>query len=202
MTTSLRKLLRKGIAFEWLPEHQKDFNLVNKLLVSEAVVQYFDVTKDTEILTDASRKQGLGFALMQRDATGRRRMIQCGSRLITKAEENLATVELEAKAIEFTIIKYRHYLIFTVLIDHRPLTSIFTKRMDETTNTRLLRIREKLSNFWLEVKWEPGKTNLIADALSRAPVFAPPEDEEEDDHTMVRQADVEDPRILLLNEAA
>ena len=52
------------------------------------------------------------------------------------------------------------------------------------------------------MKWEPGKTHLIADALSRAPVFAPPEDEEEDDHTMVRQADVEDPRILLLNETA
>ena len=52
------------------------------------------------------------------------------------------------------------------------------------------------------MKWEPGKTHLIADALSRAPVFTPPEDEEEDDHTMVRQADVEDPRILLLNEAA
>ena len=136
MTTSLSKLLRKGIAFQWLPDHQKDFDSVKKLLVSEAVVQYFDVTKDTEILTDASRKQGLGFALMQRDATGRRRMIQCGSRSLTKAEKNWAMVELEAKAIEFAIMKSRHYLIgcpsFAVVTDHRPLTSIFTKRMDET----------------------------------------------------------------------
>ena len=43
---------------------------------------------------------------------------------------------------------------------------------------------------------------MIADALSRAPVFAPPEDEGEDDHTIIRQVTTEDPQILMLNEAA
>ena len=67
MTTKLRRLLQKGVAFQWLPEHQEDFVKIKKLLVSEAVMQYFDINRDTELLTDASRKQGLGFALMQRD---------------------------------------------------------------------------------------------------------------------------------------
>ena len=135
MTTNLRRLLQKGIEFQWLPEHQEDFERIKKLLVSEAVMQCFDVTKETELLTDASGKQGLGFALMQLDRQGTRRLIQCGSRSLTSAEENWATVELEAKAIEYAILKCRHYLIgyprFRIITDHRPLMSVFTKRMDK-----------------------------------------------------------------------
>ena len=66
--------------------------------------------------------------------------------------------------------------------------------MDETMNTRLLKIREKLANFSFNVEWEPGKTHLIADALSRAPVFTPSEEQEgNDDYTIVRQVAATDP---------
>ena len=40
-----------------------------------------------------------------------------------------------------------------------------------------MRMREKIQEFTFEVKWEQGKTHYIADALSRAPVFAPEEEE-------------------------
>ena len=37
-------------------------------------------------------------------------------------------------------------------------------------------MRENMTNFSFEVKWVEGKTHMIADALSRAPVFQPEED--------------------------
>ena len=38
-------------------------------------------------------------------------------------------------------------------------------------------MREKIIEFTFEVSWVEGKTHYIADALSRAPVFAPEEEE-------------------------
>ena len=42
-------------------------------------------------------------------------------------------------------------------------------------NPRLQRIQEKLLEYNFSVTWVPGKSHLIADALSRAPLFAPEE---------------------------
>ena len=38
-------------------------------------------------------------------------------------------------------------------------------------------MREKIQEFTFDVKWVQGKTHYIADALSRAPVFAAEEED-------------------------
>ena len=38
-------------------------------------------------------------------------------------------------------------------------------------NIRLCRYRERLTGYNFDLSWHEGKTNQIADALSRAPVF-------------------------------
>ena len=186
MTDSLRRLLKKKVIFQWLPEHQSDFEKIKELLTSSAVVGFFDSTWRTELLTDASKTKGLGFALMQRHPeTGETKLIQCGSRSLTPAGENYATVELEAKVIQYGVIKCKHYLlgcpIFKVVTDHRPLVSVLKKYLDDTMNSRILKIREKLACFNFDGSWVPGKQHNIADALSRAPVFLPVEESEEDE---------------------
>ena len=60
---------------------------------------------------------------------------------------------------------------FRVLTDHKPLVGIFKQNLQELHNARLSRYREKLVDYNFFVEWTSGKTNLIADALSRAPVF-------------------------------
>ena len=47
-------------------------------------------------------------------------------------------------------------------------------------NARLRKYREKLTCYYFSLSWREGKTNEIADALSRAPVFPAPEAESED----------------------
>ena len=66
------------------------------------------VTHRRELLTDASKARGLGYALIQTDCGGVKKLILCGSRTLTPSEENWATLELEAKAIEYGMIKGRH----------------------------------------------------------------------------------------------
>ena len=43
-------------------------------------------------------------------------------------------------------------------------------------NARLLRISEKLAKYNFDAHWAPGKTNIVADALNRAPIFDPKEE--------------------------
>ena len=50
-------------------------------------------------------------------------------------------------------------------------------QMHSMDSARLLRIRDKLAKYNFRVSWEPGKTNINTDLLSRAPIFDP-EDEE------------------------
>ena len=65
---------------------------------------------------------------------------------------------------------------FTVVTDHRPLEGIFKKDLCDIPNPRLLRYRERLQGYVFSVTWVAGKTHLMADALSRAPLVAKAED--------------------------
>ncbi|MEL6359074.1 MAG: DDE-type integrase/transposase/recombinase, partial [Bacteroidota bacterium] len=58
------------------------------------------------------------------------------------------------------------------------LVGVFNKAIYDLPNPRLQRLREKLAAYTFTVEWVPGKTHLIADALSRAPVFQPSDDDE------------------------
>ena len=97
-------------------------------------------------------------------------------------QQRYATIELECLAIKWAVNKCDFYLRglpeFTVLTDHRPIVGIFRKQLHELENAQLMRMREQLTNFSFQVKWVKGKTYMIADALSRTPVFQPEEEEE------------------------
>ena len=78
-------------------------------------------------------------------------------------------------SILYGVTKCRHYLLgidhFTVETDHKPLKGVFAKELPDVDNVRLRRYREKLTGYNFDLSWCEGKTNQIADALSRAPVF-------------------------------
>jgi hypothetical protein len=182
MTVTMRQLLKKGNAYLWLECHQQEFVRAKAALTSPMVVQPFDPSLPTELLTDASRLYGIGFALVQHDFSGRLRLVSCGSRSLTPCQQNYATIELECMAIKWAVEKCEYYLrgirTFNVVTDHKPLIGIFAKPLHELANERLHRFREKLTDYNFEVTWTPGKEHLIADALSRAPVFPGEEDED------------------------
>jgi hypothetical protein len=187
MSELLRQLLKKEVSFQWLPEHDEAFRAIKAYLTSDAIVKPYDPKLPTEVLTDASRLKGIGYALIQRGRQNEMRLIQCGSRSLASAETRYATNELECMAIQYAISSCKHYLLgsprFLVVTDHRPLEGTFKKPLSEIQNVRMLRYREKLVDYVFDVTWQPGKNHQIADALSRAPVFDAPEvSDNSDDH--------------------
>ena len=176
-TIRLRELLEGSTAWLWLPEHESDFKKIKMLLSSSLLVKPFDPCLQTELLTDVSRNFGIGFMLLQRGENNQLRNVRCGSRSLTAAQKNYAVIDLECLAIVWAIQKCRFYLHgmpnFKVITDHRPLLGIFDKPLHELPNQRLMKFRELLTDYSFELLWQPGKQHLIADALSRSPVFPP-----------------------------
>ena len=138
------------------------------------IITHFDPKLPVIVLTDASRLFGLGYVMGHMIGV-RFRLVTCGSKSLTPTQQRYSTIELECLAVHFAVSKCLFYLkgceSFTVATDHRPLEGVFKKDILEIPNPRLQRICEKLAEFNMVVKWVPGKSHHIADALSSAPLF-------------------------------
>ena len=173
-------LLKKQVAFTWLPDHDKAFIKARRLLSQVPALAYYDPKRPTALFTDASRLCGLGFVLKQQQQSGEWKMVQAGSRLIVPAESRYAMIELECLAAAWAMKKCKSFLeglpSFEVVLDHRPLIPILNDyTLDQLDNQRLLRLRLQMSRFCFHARWVPGKENVEADALSRSPVDQPTE---------------------------
>ena len=99
-----------------------------------------------------------------------------GSRFLSGAETRYAAVEGEALAIAWGLEQTRYFTQgcqdLLVVTDHKPLTKIFGDRtLDEISNTRLFRLKQRTLPWHFRVEHLPGTTNLAADAASRYPVM-------------------------------
>ncbi|GKD33254.1 putative reverse transcriptase domain-containing protein, partial [Tanacetum coccineum] len=110
---------------------------------------------------DASHK-GLGAVLMQKE-----KVIAYASRQLKVHEKNYTTHDLELGAVVFALKMWRHYLYGTkcvVFTDHKSLQHILDQK---ELNMRQRRWLELLSDYDCEIRYHPGKANVVADALSR-----------------------------------
>ncbi|GKG20636.1 putative reverse transcriptase domain-containing protein, partial [Tanacetum coccineum] len=89
------------------------------------------------------------------------------SRQLKIHEKNYTTHDLELGAMVFALKMRRHYLYGTkcvVYTDHKSLQHILDQK---ELNTRQRRWLELLSDYDCELRYHPGKANVVADALSR-----------------------------------
>ncbi|GKE29939.1 putative nucleotidyltransferase, ribonuclease H, partial [Tanacetum coccineum] len=120
-----------------------------------------DGVEDFVVYCDASNR-GLGCVLMQRN-----KVIAYASRQLKIHEKNYTTHDLELGAVVFALKIWRHYLYGTksiIYTDHRSLQHIFDQK---ELNMRQRRWIELFSDYECEIRYHPGKANVVADALSR-----------------------------------
>ncbi|GJT90834.1 putative reverse transcriptase domain-containing protein [Tanacetum coccineum] len=120
-----------------------------------------DGVEDFVVYCDASN-QGLGCVLMQRN-----KVIAYASRQLKIHEKNYTTHDLELGAVVFALKIWRHYLYGTksvIYTDHKSLQHIFDQK---ELNMRQRRWIELFSDYECEIRYHPGKANVVADALSR-----------------------------------
>ncbi|GJV55787.1 putative nucleotidyltransferase, ribonuclease H [Tanacetum coccineum] len=157
----LTKLTQKNKTYEWGEEEEEAFQLLKDKLCSAPILALPEGSEDFVVYCDASLK-GYGAVLMQRE-----KVIAYASRQLRTHEENYTTHDLELGAVVFALRLWRHYLYgvkCTVFTDHKSLQYILDQK---ELNMRQRRWIELLSDYDCEIRYHPGKANVVADALSR-----------------------------------
>lgn len=130
------------------------------------VMKMFEFGKPIIVRTDAS-KRGLGAVLLQEDRDGEYRVIAYASQASNKTTGNYSSEKMEAFAIVWALDHWRDYLAgshFRLQTDNRALVWLFKQRHLEGMLARWVML---LQQFDFTVEHKPGKSNAVADALSR-----------------------------------
>nr|GEZ66631.1 retrovirus-related Pol polyprotein from transposon 17.6 [Tanacetum cinerariifolium] len=137
------------------------FQLLKQKLCSAPIMALPERSEDFIVYCDASIK-GLGAVLMQKE-----KVISYASRQLNFHEKNYTTHDLELGAVVFALKIWRHYLYgtkCTVFTDHKRLQHILDQK---ELNMRQRQWLELLSDYDCDIRYHPGKANVVADALSR-----------------------------------
>ncbi|GJT63670.1 putative reverse transcriptase domain-containing protein, partial [Tanacetum coccineum] len=157
----MTKLTQKKVKFVWGDKQEATFQLLKQKLCSAPILALPEGSEDFIAYCDASKK-GLGAVLMQRE-----KVIAYASRQLKIHEKNYMTHDLELGAVVFSLKLWRHYLYgtkCTVFTDHKSLQQILNQK---ELNMRQRRWLELLSGYDCEIRYHPGKANIVADVLSR-----------------------------------
>ncbi|GKC74984.1 putative reverse transcriptase domain-containing protein [Tanacetum coccineum] len=163
----MMKLTQKNAKFDWSEKVDAAFKLLKQKLCSAPILLLPKGSEDFVVYCDASRK-GLGAVLMQRE-----KVIGYASRQLKIHEKNYTTHDLELRAVVFALKMWRHYFFGTkcvVFTDHKSLQHILDQK---ELNMRQRRRLELLSDYDCEIRYHPGKANVVVDALSQKEQIKP-----------------------------
>ena len=162
-------LTKKDIPFIWGDSQSNAFNQLKQDLTTPPVLAYPDYSREFYLATDAS-DQGIGSALMQQDDRKKLQPIAFYSRKFrTKAEQIMSTFDKEGLAIIESLKHFRHIIYkyrIIVLTDNYASTVPFK---DPLVSGKRARWFVTASDYDLTIRFIPGKTNAVADCLSRMP---------------------------------
>ncbi|GJW65666.1 retrovirus-related pol polyprotein from transposon TNT 1-94 [Tanacetum coccineum] len=136
-------------------------------LASALILDLPEGSEDFVVYCDASHK-GLGDVLMKKE-----KVIAYASRQLKVHEKNYTTHDLELRSVVFALKKWRHYLYrtkCTVFTDHKCLQHILDQK---ELNMRQRHWLELLSDYDCDIRYHPGKANVVADALSHKEQIKP-----------------------------
>ncbi|GKC16041.1 putative reverse transcriptase domain-containing protein [Tanacetum coccineum] len=161
-----REKVSRSIKFDWGEKEENAFQLIKQRLCSAPKLALPEGSEDFVVYCDASHK-GLGDVLMQREKVMFAEREGDVSRQLKVHEKNYTTHDLELGSVVFALKIWRHYLYgtkCTVFTDHKSIQHILDQK---ELNMRQRRLLELLSDYDCDIRYHPGKANVVADALSR-----------------------------------
>ncbi|KAJ8346561.1 hypothetical protein SKAU_G00279620 [Synaphobranchus kaupii] len=161
---------KKDTIWHWGPEEAKALQVIKGSLTNDTVMSYFDPSKETKLIVDAS-PVGLGAILYRRNKEGGRRTIAYLSHALSDVERCYSQTEREALAIVWGCEHFHLYLYgnpFTLVTDHKALEVIWNNpRSKPPVSIERWGLRLQPYNF--RVEYRKGAENP-ADYVSRHPV--------------------------------
>ena len=161
------------VKYVWTDEYQEAFAQLKTMLTSSPILKSPDIYKPFYLQVDAC-STGIGAVLLQPNCETIEAdltvllPVAYFSRKFNETQQRWSTVEQELYAIvaallHFSIYLHGHHPV-TVLTDHMPLSFLERAKLH---NKKLLRWSFILQEYNLKIKHIPGKSNILADALSR-----------------------------------
>ena len=124
----IRELVKEKVPFNWGPEHQETFTMLQKEIVRAPILAYYNPQKETVLQTDASTK-GLGACLLQDE-----KPIYFASKALTKMHRGYVAIEIKCLAVAWAVEKFYHFLYgchFILKTDQKPLEAILSKSLNQ-----------------------------------------------------------------------
>ncbi len=149
--------------FEWNAKEEESFQTLKQQISLSDHLYFIDYNLPIVLRVDASQ-YGVGGVLLN-VKNGEERCIEFISHSFSEAARKWSTYEQEAYAIYYCVIKLESYLFgikFTLETDHRNLLWL-----DQASAPKVIRWRLRLQEYDFNIVHIPGKTNFIADYLSR-----------------------------------
>jgi hypothetical protein len=162
----LTDLTKEDVKFHWTSTHQHAFDSLKAAIKAGPVLALPDPDLPFVVHTDASGF-AVGAVLSQKQSDGSLRPLAFLSKKMLDAETRYPTHEQELLAIIWALKSWRHYLHgrkFTVYTDHHSLQHFKTQPQ---LSGRQSRWKDIIANFDFDIEYVEGKTNVVADGLSR-----------------------------------
>ncbi|GKG02756.1 putative reverse transcriptase domain-containing protein [Tanacetum coccineum] len=157
----MTKLTQKNMKFDRGEKEEATFQLIKQKLCSAPILALPKGLENFVVYCDVSHK-GLGAVLMQN-----KKVIAYASRQLKIHEKNYITHDRELRAVVCALMMWRHYLYrtrCTVFTNHKSLQHILDQNKLNMRQRRWLKL---LSDYDCDIRYHPGKENIVADALSR-----------------------------------
>ncbi|GJU74959.1 putative reverse transcriptase domain-containing protein [Tanacetum coccineum] len=153
-----------------------DYRKLNKLTVQNRyplprIDDLFDQLQGSNVYSKIDLRSGLGAVLMQRE-----KVIAYASRQLKPHEENYTTHDLELGAVVFALKIWRYCLYgtkCTMFTDHKSLQHLLDQK---ELNMRQRCWLELVTDYDCEIRYHPGKANVVADALIQMERIKPLQD--------------------------
>ncbi|TIB19641.1 hypothetical protein E3P88_04142 [Wallemia ichthyophaga] len=168
ITVPLTSITGKNTTFNWGVKQDQSFNQLKKAMTTAPVLKLPSSEGLFYVHTDAS-DEAIGAVLEQFDEEDNIKPVAYYSKKLQGAQTRYPTHIKELYAIVKALEEWRHYLEgrpFKIFTDHFTLQ--YLHKQPELTKVQA-RWVEKLATFDFEICYKPGRTNIVADALSRKP---------------------------------
>lgn len=167
LISQLQKQRNKEIV-NWHQECEDSFNKIKNTLADTVLLVHTNENSKLFLTVDASNV-AVGASLEQyNQETMNFEPLAFFSKKLSEAEKRYSAFDRELYAIFASIFHFRHMLEgknFTCFTDHKPLTTALFSKSERSP--RQIRHMEYILQFTNDIRHIKGKSNIVADALSR-----------------------------------
>ena len=152
---------------EWTAEMQSSFDAIKEALASSTMLRHPDPSLPLALTTDAS-DVAIGAVVEQRGPLGWE-PLAFFSKKLSDSQQKWSPYDRELNAVHKAVRHFKHMIEgrpFTIYTDHQSLVPSMAKKTDAQTSRQANQLSE-ISEYSTDIRYLQGKSNVVADALSR-----------------------------------